>query len=642
MKQRIGTLVIVCSAIAGITAAAEITAKDSFVTIDEIEATGDEPLSIHRLQLEQYADFPVENHTRTVQPARSRTLTHTVYGWYPYWMGSAYLNLDWDLISHLSFFSIEADAMGQITNDHSWPQNWSGLITTAQNAGVTLTLTCTLFGSSAINTLIGSSTYRSTLIANLIAECQAGGAQGVNIDFEGSNLNALNLVTFMTELRTAFDAAIPDAHISMATPAVDWTGCFDYDMLAAQCDTLIPMCYDYHWSGGSPGPVSPLTAGTIWSQWCIEWTVADYRTYGAPDTKITIGVPYYGFDWRVDGDPSTYPVPDGTGDAEARVYKTIRNSHGGYTKHWDIHSQTPWYYYWSGSDPQQVWYDDEVSLGLKYDFVLDENLPGIGIWALGYDDGYMELWDAIAAHFSVAVTPTPTPTTPPVPTNTPAPTDTPVPTLTSTPTAEPTPWAVIVDNQDPGCSTTGGHWVVGTYGAVYGPDKVYSSTGTGMGAATFATVVPSGAYHITAWVNDAGYASAAQYMITHAGGTDIVVRSQANQGGAWCIDLGVFTCNGDVSVAVSDDASTGIVVADAVRWELTGNACLHHGDVDFNAILTAGDAQITFTIVLGVIIPTYEEACAADCTGDDAITAADAQAIFMAVLGSGTCVDALP
>ncbi len=389
----------------------------------------DDFVSIHRIQSEQFSGTVVEPQTEVAHPRRSRTLTHTVYGWYPWWMGSAYLNLEWDLISHLSFFSMEANSTGAIIEDHDWPQNWSGLIATAQNAGVPITLTCTLFDSGNINTLIGNSGYRSNLIANLISECLAGGAVGVNIDFEGSSLNAANLVLFMTELRTALNAAIPGAHLSMATPAVDWTGCFDYDALAAQCDTLIAMCYDYHWRGGSPGPVSPLTAGSLWSQWCVTWTVADYITYLTPRSKLSVGVPYYGYDWVVSGDPSTYPVADGAGNADARLYNFIRSSHGGYTKHWDTHSQTPWYYYTSGSDPRQVWYDDADSLGRKYDTVLDEELQGIGIWAMGYDNGYTDLWDVVEEHFSVAVTPTPTPT----PTPTATPTNTPIPTPTSVP-----------------------------------------------------------------------------------------------------------------------------------------------------------------------------------------------------------------
>lgn len=61
--------------------------------------------------------------------------------------------------------------------------------------------------------------------------------------------------------------------------------------------------------------------------------------------------------------------------------------------------------------------------------------------------------------------------------------------------------------------------------------------------------------------------------------------------------------------------------------------CINHGDVDFNGMLTAGDAQMTFNIVLGTIVPTYEEECAADCDGNGTVTAADAQRIFLSVLG---------
>lgn len=63
--------------------------------------------------------------------------------------------------------------------------------------------------------------------------------------------------------------------------------------------------------------------------------------------------------------------------------------------------------------------------------------------------------------------------------------------------------------------------------------------------------------------------------------------------------------------------------------------CLHHGDVNFSGGLTSADAQMTFNIVLGTIIPTYEESCAADCDGSGTVTAGDSQEIFFAVLGMG-------
>lgn len=68
--------------------------------------------------------------------------------------------------------------------------------------------------------------------------------------------------------------------------------------------------------------------------------------------------------------------------------------------------------------------------------------------------------------------------------------------------------------------------------------------------------------------------------------------------------------------------------------------CFNHGDVNFSGFLTAEDSQITFNIVLGIVTPTFDEACAADCDGNDSVTAADSQLIFFAVLGMGDgCVD---
>ncbi|HPQ42543.1 MAG TPA: dockerin type I repeat-containing protein, partial [bacterium] len=69
-------------------------------------------------------------------------------------------------------------------------------------------------------------------------------------------------------------------------------------------------------------------------------------------------------------------------------------------------------------------------------------------------------------------------------------------------------------------------------------------------------------------------------------------------------------------------------------------ACVHHGDVNFSGGLTAADAQMVFNIVLGLITPTFEEECAADCNNSGSITAGDSQTIFYAVLGIGSgCVD---
>ena len=49
---------------------------------------------------------------------------------------------------------------------------------------------------------------------------------------------------------------------------------------------------------------------------------------------------------------------------------------------------------------KEVWFDDDYTLGKKYDFALTNKLKGVGIWALGYDNGYNELWDVIENKFA--------------------------------------------------------------------------------------------------------------------------------------------------------------------------------------------------------------------------------------------------
>ena len=66
---------------------------------------------------------------------------------------------------------------------------------------------------------------------------------------------------------------------------------FDYGQLAKYADQLVLMAIDFHYSGGSPGPIAPLSDVT---------QVADYvHSYGMPLSKLGIEVANYSYDWPV-------------------------------------------------------------------------------------------------------------------------------------------------------------------------------------------------------------------------------------------------------------------------------------------------------------------------------------------------------
>lgn len=330
------------------------------------------------------------------------TLTKDIYGFLPYWEASDISHIRWDLLSYVAYFSLEMNADGSIADYHNWPSGTyvQALLSTAHANGTRVTVAATLFSSSSIGTLLGNATYRQNAINNLVAQVQAGGADGVNIDFEGvpSDQKA-NLVTFMSDLTTAVHSAVPGSHVSLCTPAVDWSGAFDYDQLALACDGMFIMAYDYYYSGSSTaGPCAPLDSSSTWGTYSVTWTVNDYLTWGGSENsgQFILGVPYYGYEWPT---TSTSVPSSTTGSGTAKIYNTASANASTYGRNWNDDSQTPYYVY-DSSGAHQGWYDDAQSLGLKWDLVNDNDFGGTGMWALNYDTNDSTLWDELELKFT--------------------------------------------------------------------------------------------------------------------------------------------------------------------------------------------------------------------------------------------------
>ena len=330
------------------------------------------------------------------QPARAGAprVSKTVYGYDPYWTSDTYLH--YDLLTHIACFSVDVRGNGSLNNSHNFPSLWSSTINLARKNGVKVTLCATCFNSDTIAAILSAAANRTAAARNLVTMVRNANCDGVNIDFEGLPLTQKqNMVRFTRELSDSFHSWNPASHVSLATPAVDWSGAWDYDSLAIYSDGLFIMAYDYFWSGSSAtGPVSPLDGYSR----DVLWTIHDYAHYsGYRRGKLIAGFPYYGFDWPCAG---SSPGASTSGSGTAVVYSNAAPNASSYGRLWHAASSTPWYYYYSGTH-RQCWYDDEVSLGYKYRAVWDSMLAGTGMWALSYDGSRAELWDALRTNFNV-------------------------------------------------------------------------------------------------------------------------------------------------------------------------------------------------------------------------------------------------
>ncbi|MCB9738954.1 MAG: hypothetical protein H6747_06780 [Deltaproteobacteria bacterium] len=317
------------------------------------------------------------------------------YGYLPYWTSKG-ITLHWQTLTQLAWFSAELAADGTIGNTHGWGSaEAKALIAEAHAHGVQVTLCITLFSTSGIGAVIETAAKRQALVEKLVALVLSGGGDGINIDFEGlAKADKQKMVDFITALSDAMHKALPGSDVTLATPAVDWSGAWDYDALAEASDGLFIMAYGLHWSGGPPGPNLPMKSDAPWKHKTLVWVLDDYFQWGkaANKHKFIVGLPFYGHVWASSSDqPGATALGKGKSVTYENAVKTAP-SKGGWK--WDAASQSSWYLYKEGGDWMQAWIDDQPALQLRVDEVDDRDVM-LGCWALGYADTDAGVWQML-------------------------------------------------------------------------------------------------------------------------------------------------------------------------------------------------------------------------------------------------------
>lgn len=347
-----------------------------------------------------YKDVPII----PLQRKESKEVSRKVFGYFPDWeyVNGSQKYFRYDLLTHIACFDFPASSSGNISNPAQWP--WTDVINEAHSNGVKIIISITNFDKDDIRKIITDSNSKRNFINNALGKLNAYNVDGINIDFEGlyTSDRGSKIVDFMKELSDSVHSNFPDAEVSFASPAVNWGGHWNFLNLANACDYLFIMGYDYFgsWSDNS-GPSSPLTGGSI----NITNTInSQYQSVVAfnPD-KLILGIPYFGVYFKTESSSPGSKVKDFVNSPRFRVAQSQSQVYG---KLWNTTYQVPWYRWYDG-EWNQVWYDDDSSLGLKYDLAESKNLLGVGMWALGYDGERQELWNLLDYKFGSGIIPPP-------------------------------------------------------------------------------------------------------------------------------------------------------------------------------------------------------------------------------------------
>lgn len=321
-----------------------------------------------------------------------------VFGWHPYWMENAYESYKFNLLSTLSYFSYDINTANGSYNDKDAIDDWKDtkLIDIAHKHKVKVLLTVTNYGEEDNRLFLKDRSLWNPLVDSLKYLLQYRKAQGIDLDFEGVPTNLKSEFTdFVRKVATEIGQ---DSILTVQVKPFNNSGAIDFAALDDYVDYFILQGFDYSNIGcnGAPGPVSPLLS--INSDCACIVNSFDYcLRQGLSADKIVLGLPAYGTQWKLTG-------------SGANIIPTFER----YITYDDIISEystkyEPFYDPLTGSTffniqkpnntTEIVWYESATSMDRKFSWANDHDLKGVAIWALGYDGGHSDIWNAIATNF---------------------------------------------------------------------------------------------------------------------------------------------------------------------------------------------------------------------------------------------------
>lgn len=280
-------------------------------------------------------------------------------------------------LSELSVFSYGFTTDGELINP-TLPTDW--MIEDAVSYGTRPILTLTPFGPDGqfnnylIHVVLSNDTARNNLIRNVYQAVINEGYQGVNIDFEYILAEDRDLftgfvrdMTFMIR-ELGYEVTVDLAPKTSADqPGVLYEG-KDYPALGEVADRVLIMTYEWGYTYGPAMAVAPINKVR---------EVIEYAVTEIPREKISMGIPNYGYDWKlpfVKGISKAQTI----GNIEA-VQIAIQNDA---EILFDETAQTPYFLYRSEGIDHEVWFEDARSMLAKYRLIREYGLYGFGCWQI--------------------------------------------------------------------------------------------------------------------------------------------------------------------------------------------------------------------------------------------------------------------
>lgn len=253
------------------------------------------------------------------------------------------------------------------------------VIETARSAGVQSLMVLTpldsqgAFNNNLAKALLEDPAAQERLIENILNNIRTKGMFGVDFDFE--YVLPENRDQYTQLVRTARERLNAAGYLvtvalapktSSDQPGLLYEG-HDYAGMGQAANFALLMTYEWGYTYGPPMAVAPLNQVR---------RVIEYGVSEIPPDQILMGIPNYGYDWRlpfVQGESRAEKISNDEAVARAERY--------GAEIQYDELAQSPYYYYLADDRTEHVvWFEDARSMRAKLALVDEFGLAGVSYW----------------------------------------------------------------------------------------------------------------------------------------------------------------------------------------------------------------------------------------------------------------------
>lgn len=359
----------------------------------------------------------------SLRPITNNKGNHEVFGFAPFWTFDKLDNIDFNVLTTLAYFGVPVNSNGDLDkNDYGYQVFQSNqatkLFTKAHNYSTRVVLTITQMNNWNILALLDGTYAQVNAIEQAVSEVEQRGIDGINVDFEysgdpGEEYRS-KFTQFVKDLTQKMHERVPSSRVTVSVYAgsVKEPKIYDIESLASVSDGIFMMAYDFGMQGSDNAiPTAPLYGYREGKYWYDVSTAVNDFLKLMPPQKLILGVPWYSYNYAVyEPQIKATTLPYYWARSLVQTYSSIVNSINpnkpgisNYRSGWDNTGKNAWKSY--HDEYAGVWrivlYDDVKSLGIKSDFIKNKNLGGIGIWALGFDDGKKEFWRILEEKFGI-------------------------------------------------------------------------------------------------------------------------------------------------------------------------------------------------------------------------------------------------